>query len=745
MWLADSAYNSYNEHRVLYCEDKSSVKRWLLVVGLILCLVGCAPQETEPLHAQLPTRIPTITPSYNNMYDAEAVVTAFLYHWQQAEWEAMYALLSESSQQATPYDSFAALYQSSHETMRLQSLEFALRAQAREGNRIMIFVYDVTFHTNSIGTFTDQNREIRLVLDGEAWRIAWSPGDIFRQMAEGGLLRLESFPPLRGNIYDRNGEILADMNGRMVKILVIENQIEDLDLCINTLAQVLEIPAEEVQNRLNRNNPDWLAEIGLIEGNVFDVWESALVEICNAQFDAIRTRRYIYGDLLPHVIGTVGYPEADEIPQVEAAGFRQDSILGRSGIERGWDETLRGTPGMRLSIVRPNGEPLRLLGETPIQPSQSVYLTIDLDLQRFVTGVLSEAFVASEGAFGDGGAAVVMNVNTGEILAMVSYPTYNANAFIPFPVMGQEQAQQIIEQVINDPRRPQLNRAAQGRYPSGSIMKTITAIAALASGEYTMDETYFSTGVWNRDIPRVDWLAGGHGRLNLAGALTHSCNTCFYEAGYRLDNRDPYLLPTYANMMGLGVDPGLRDIETSTGFIGTPDTKINWHPEPWSYSDAVNMAIGQGMVEVSPLQMAEAYAIVANNGVRYRPQLVLSTGLLGEMDYHMQPEVLTTLDVSTDILDYIRSGLCAVTTDRSGTAEFVFRNSPLMEDIGVCGKTGTAQNPPNPKPHAWFVGYAPRENPEIVVVVIIENSGDGSAHAAPITRRILEYYFLGED
>ena len=724
------------------------MKRWLLLIGLAFLLVGCAQQEEDPLNAaaQLPTRIPTVTPIYNNPYDAEAVVTAFLYHWQQSQWEAMYALLSDSSQQATPYESFAALYENATSTMRLQTIDFTLLAQSRDGNRIMVFVYDVTFTTNSIGTFTDTSREIRLVMDDltQSWRVAWSPGDIFRQMAEGGSIRLETFPPLRGNIYDRNGIILADMNGRMVKVQVIENQIDDLDLCVNTLAQVLEVTPEEVQTRMNRNNPDWLADIGLIEGSVFDVWQSALVEICNAQFDALRTRRYIYGDLMPHIIGTVGYPEADEIPLVQAAGFRQDSILGRSGVERAWDETLRGTPGTRLSIVRPNGETLRVLGETPIQPSQSVYLTIDIDLQRFVASAISESFAANEGTFGDGGAAVVMNVNTGEILAMVSYPTYNANAFIPYPVMGETEAQQIIAQVVNDERQPQLNRAAQGRYPSGSIMKVISAIAALDSGEYTMDETYFSTGVWNRDIPRTDWLGGGHGRLNLAGALIHSCNTCFYEVGYRLDNRDPYLLPSYANMMGLGIDPGLQDIETSAGLIGTPDTKSNYHAEAWSYSDAVDMAIGQGMVEVSPLQMAGVYSIVANGGSHYRPQLVLSTGLLGEMSYELQPEVMDTVNLSQELLDYIRGGLCSVTTNSSGTAEFVFRGSPLMDDIGVCGKTGTAQTTPNPIPHAWFVGYAPRENPEIVVVVIVENSGDGSRYAAPITRRIMEYYYFGE-
>jgi cell division protein FtsI/penicillin-binding protein 2 len=337
---------------------------------------------------------------------------------------------------------------------------------------------------------------------------------------------------------------------------------------------------------------------------------------------------------------------------------------------------------------------------------------------------------------------VMMEVNTGAILAMVSYPTFNANAFTTFPIMGIQEGQALVRATQEDPRRPLLNRAAQGRYPSGSIMKAVTAIAAADSGVYALDQRYVCVGVWTRDIARLDWLANGHGAVTLPQALTRSCNPYFYEAGYNLYQRDPVLLPEYANRMGLGRPTGMTDIPESAGFIGTPETKAEITGIPWSFSDVVDMSIGQGFVEVSPLQMLRLYASIANNGTLYRPQLVQKVGLLDSFTYEMTPDPMERTGIKREVLDVIREGLCGVTTLNAGTATHIFRNSPL-QDIGICGKTGTAQNTGGPLPHAWFVAYAPRENPEIAIIVLVENAGDGSAVAAPITRRVLEYYYFG--
>lgn len=736
---------------VFVCFDEGCrVLKSLITISIILfILTGCAPaQQTEIIRIQdLPTRIPTITPEYNNAIEAERVIVTFLDLWHRRDYAQMYSLISLSSQEAFPYETFLRFYESTASEIRLSNQTFSLVAQARESNRVMVFLYDMTFTSDIMGSFDDSQREMRLVLENDlqAWRVAWSPSDIFSTMGRGGSVRLETYPPLRANIYDRNGEILADMNGRIVIARVVPQDIPNYEACITTLATATNQTNEQIQAKIAQSNPTWLTDMGLIEAQTYLQWESSLITDCAAQFDYQYTRRYLDGSLTAHIIGTVGYPDESQIPALQAAGFRQDSIIGKSGIEASWDEVLRGIPGGRLSVVSAEGVVLQTLVEHRAEPSKSVYLTIDANLQRFVYRAISEAYANAGESWGqtsNGASAVVLDVQTGEILAIVSYPSFDANAFTAFPIMGKTDANNYIAQIQTDPRKPQLNRAAQGRYPSGSTFKVISAIAALDSGNYTFDERYMSIGTWNRDIVRTDWRNGGHGSLTLAGALTHSCNSCFYEVGYRLNGIDPYLLPRYANLVGLGRPTGLIDIPTVDGFIGTPDTKPTLFPEPWSFSDAVDMAIGQGMVEVSPLQMVEVYALIANNGIRYRPTLVHHTALLDDVYYQFTPEILEETGIDPIVLTYVRNGLCDVISEQFGTASHIFRDSPLLDSIGVCGKTGTAQNQQG-LPHAWFMSYAPKDDPKIVVGVMVENSGDGSAVAAPITRRILEYYYFG--
>ncbi len=218
----------------------------------------------------------------------------------------------------------------------------------------------------------------------------------------------------------------------------------------------------------------------------------------------------------------------------------------------------------------------------------------------------------------DGASAVILDIHTGAILAMVTYPTFDNNAFTPYPSIGRSSADQIIEDVQDDDRRPQLNRPTLGIYPAGSTFKLVTAIAAADSGVYALDHRYNSTGVWNRDIERYDWLPGGHGLLTLPQFITQSCNSCFYETGYDLNQADPFLLPNYAHRMGLGDVTGLRDLPEAAGNIIDPDT-LAAQGGTWTFSNAVNMAIGQGEVQVTPLQMTRLVSAIANGGIALPP------------------------------------------------------------------------------------------------------------------------------
>lgn len=721
----------------------------VLWMVLLSALVGCSPAPQESA-APLPTiaRLPSPTPGNFTLTDAERVARTFLESWRAVDLETMHSLLTFASQEATPLDTFVALYENTHDTLTLTDLTYQLTSQIRDTASVMAFNYNVMFETRLLGTFYENNRVLRLAFDervGE-WRVAWSPGDIFEPMGRGGQLRLEPRIPSRANIYDRDGGILADQHGRVVTVSIIRRSIPDYEACVGALADVLDRPLDDMRALVDSRPLNWLAEVGVIEPLVYVNTHERLEEICGAQFRDRPARRYADGTLAPHILGFVGYPDEAEVPAVVAAGFPQDTVLGRSGIERTWDETLRGSPGGRLLLIEPDGTQT-VLAEAASRPSESLWLTIDTDLQAFVVRELATPY--TEGGWGsssNGAAAVVMDLNTGEILAMASYPGFDNNAFNLYPSIGREAAEAIVASVQADERRPQLNRATQGTYPAGSTFKVVPAIAAADSGVYELDHRYNSTGIWNRDLPRTDWLRGGHGLLTLPQFLKYSCNSCFYETGWDLDAIDPDLLPDYARRLGLGGSTGLRDLPEDPGIIAGPEWLLANYGLTWTASDAVSLAIGQGYMTVTPLQMTRMFAALGNGGYLYRPQVVRQAGILGEVpSYVMEPDMMSDIAVREDVLMMVQDALCTVTTENGGTAEHIFRRSPL-QDLVVCGKTGTAQDPrPAAPPHAWFAAYAPRENPEVAIAVIVENTADGSAVAAPIVRDILEYYFFGED
>lgn len=721
--------------------------RRLLCLLVMLCLaVACSP--TRPA-AQV--QIPTLAslPSEYQSAGAERVAREFLQNWQDGNIERMFDLISFASQEAMPRESFVALYQRSHEAMRLDRLIITDNTAYRSNDELAIYNYSVSFHSSVMGDFSDENRDLRVVVDERArdWRVAWTPADIFPEMATGGSLRLQSVVPNRGNIYDRNGRVLANQEGRIVDVSVVRQRISSYPDCINALSAALNQPTAAVQARLEARPSTELVQIGTIEEAAYTATQASLTQYCNAQFSGRRVRSYplgVFGPIAPNILGYVGYPDESIIPDLQLAGFSQDSIVGRSGIERYWDETLRGQPAFRLVIVSPTGEVLRQLAATDASPGQSVWLTLDADLQEATAHIIADAYTQAKDSWGPGSpgtSVVVMDVRSGDVLAMVSYPTFDNNAYNAFPTMGRQTAQALLAQYQNDPNTPELNRPAQGVFTLGSVMKTVTAVAAADSGVYALDQRYLCTGTWNRDIVRTDWFAPGHGMLTLAGSLTHSCNPYYYEAGYQLFMADPWILPTYARRFGFGARTGITDIAEESGFIPDPDWVRQVRGTEMTFSDEVNMAIGQGEVQVTPLQVARWFSALANNGTLWTPSLVREYGLLGEARQTAHTPEGTPINVRDDVLDTIRSGLCAVTTDPTGTAEFVFHNSEL-QTIGVCGKTGTAQTGgPTTPSHAWFASWAPRDNPEVVVVVLVETAGQGSEIAAPIARQVLEYYY----
>lgn len=728
----------------------TALKRAILTLCCGLLLVGCTPATTDPAAEPLPTLFPTSTPVELNLENAERAAQIFLTAWQMQDFEAMFAATSAVSQSSMTFERFQAAYTNVQDIMSFERLTYQPRAIERDryNPRLADFVYDVTFHTRLLGQFTDPLRRMKLIFDATVgeWRVAWSEGDIFPEIARGGQLRLESTPVTRANIYDRDGVVLASQDGRVVQVRLVKREVADLNVCFETLVQALDTPADLIRARLNIAADDWLTEVGLLDVSRFGQWEAALVNDCSAQFSSMATRLYPNGSLAPHIVGSVGFVDEAELPAIQALGFNQEAILGRSGVERSWDATLRGTPGITLRITAPGGGVQRTIASSALKLAESVWLTIDADLQQQVLNILTQAYANNAEGWARnsrGASVIIMDIHTGEILALVSYPTFDANALAAYPSMGRQAAREIIQKMETDERLPMLNRATQGRYPTGSVMKIASVAAAADSGVFALNQRFNCGGLWNRlNTTRTDWLRGGHGLLNLQGVITQSCNIYTYEIGFQMNEVDPFLLPNYFRRFGFGLPTGLLDVPEDPGFIGDPDSVRLKRENIWTFVDAISMAIGQGEVEATPLQVTRMVAAVANGGRLLRPRLVQKTGLLNEFSYIAEPEVMGNLDIDPEVLKLVADGMCTVTTALAGTATYQFEYSPL-QSIGVCGKTGTAQNlNRGALTHAWFAAFAPRDKPQIAIVVMVEDAGEGSGVAAPITRDILEYYFF---
>ena len=708
-------------------------------------MLNACRQEPDQSAAPIETAAPR---SHSAQLEAaSAVANRFLEAWQRFDYAAMHSLLTFRNRELTRFAEFQSLYQNASDTMALESLSYRPLAVTGE-ERVLSFQYEMTFKSRILGKFSDQNRLLQLVIDPQAnaWRIAWSPANIFAEMGAGARLVFEEQTPSRANIYDRYGKVLADQNGRVVRVLVDNRHIPERETCFGSLAKASGKSTEFFRDLFDvRSGPDWIVDAGILEASQYIETGDGLKADCAADFQQQATRRYLDGALMPHVLGHVGYPDAAQIPELEAIGFDAETIIGKAALEASMNDTLAGKPGGRLSLAGADGRRLRILSEVRSRIPQSLWLTIDASLQAAVMRLLAAAYEQGSWAEdSDGAAIVIMDVNNGEILALASHPSFDANILNPFPSMGREQAADALEQLVDDERLPLLNRVTQGAYPTGSVMKAMTAVAALESGVYAESTRYHCSGRWayGADV-RYDWLAGGHGSMSVQSGITNSCNPFFYEAGFRLNARDPWLLPTYARKLGLGQSTGLSQLPQDTGIAPTPDNVARFTGLPWSYAHAVNFAIGQGEVLATPLQMLRLYAAIANGGYLLRPHLARERGILDQRSPVAQRDVMLETEFDPANLAIIRRGMCDVISGYTGTASHVFRASPL-HDIGVCGKTGTAQAPgEDEKPHSWFIAFAPAKEPQIAIATMVENAGEGSSVAAPLTRAILEHYYFG--
>jgi penicillin-binding protein 2 len=726
------------------------MKRGALFLLLITLLVTACNQASDGLPGgeatvpTLPTRAPepTLGPITE---DAGGYARAFYRAWEGGDLLGMYSLLSPESQALVDSGAFIRRYQEAMDTATVRSIRAQPLSSLQEGPAAEMS-WRVTWETALVGDIV-RDHTMRLVYDDGRWGVDWDEGLILPELAGGNRLSMEYQIPTRGNIYDREGLALA-YQGNAFELGVIPGRITDEAGLLALLSQVFGRPTDKLRELYANAQPEWYVPLGTISEATLQQYILQLEPYFQAGLSQPqRQRARLYSDLgtAPHLIGYMGAIPVDQLADYKGAGYRGDERVGLAGLEAWGEEYLNGERGGRLSVVTPTGEVAAIIEETEPQAARSIYTTFDLDFQAAVESALAEAIQSHPLA--EKGAIVVLNPNSGDVLAMATYPSYDPTVFDALQVDGGAR----LTSLLNDPSQPLINRAAQGVYPAGSTFKLVTMGAALNSGLYNFDSRYSSTGVWTRlgeEYAKTDWLTGGHGTVSLRTALIVSCNTCFYDVGYTVDGADNQLFPRIAQEFGFGRPTGIQGIAEASGLIPDPDWKLATIGDGWATGDAVNMAIGQGYVQVTPLQMAVLAGAIANGGTLYRPTLIDRIGAAGSApEEPFPPQANGTLPVSAEDLAIYQDALWNVTHSGNGTATHRFQNFP----ISVSGKTGTAEAPPGP-PHAWFVGYAPSEpytmpdgtvidTPQLAIAVIVENAGEGSEVGAPLFRRVVERYF----
>ncbi len=694
--------------------------RRAMLAGLLLLLVTINACRAEP--QPTPTPVPTPTPSLTG---AEAVARDYLRAWQEGAYERMYGLLSPSAMASISADKFVSRYRGIADEATVAGLTASITNVQRTLTTAAQVTFTLTMDTRLAGRFQLENAlDLSYAGTEQRWGVDWTPKAIFPLLVWDNLVHLFMTVPARGSIYDRQGTPLAT-EGQVVEVGVVTGQIQDEAQLLSVLSALLGRPKETIKARYqNAARPDWFMPVGEVPPQTAKANEKTLSTVPGIAWQEKAVRTYPQGSLASQVVGHMSEIDSETLAQLETKGYREGDWIGASGLE-GWGEQyLSGTRGGTLAIINPDGRIVWTLAERAPQPSRDVYTTLNTGLQRAVEGILGQRV----------GGIVVLDVRNGEVLAMVSHPGYDPGTLTAGATAEQWQA------LLNDPQHPFVNRAIAGVYPPGSAFKIVTMSAGMEALGLTRNSSFYCAGRWDGvtdATTRYCWLRSGHGRLDLFNGLAQSCDTVFWEIGKALNELDPTTLARYARGFGLGAATGLNALDEAAGLIPDPEWKKQHNTgaeQAWLPRDAVNMAIGQGDVLVTPLQMANLVAAVANGGTLYRPRLVQRiASAQGEDAQDFSPEILGSLPVSAANLAVVRKAMEAVVS--YGTASNAFTNT----SVRMAGKSGTAEAPPG-ESHAWFVGYAPADNPQIAVAVVLEHGGEGGRNAAPVFRQVVEAF-----
>ena len=586
------------------------------------------------------------------------------------------------------------------------------------------------------------------------WRLADTQlknGAYYEYLANLNQLRTIPVAAPRGLLYDRNGIVIARNRPSFV-VEAVPMQLRDPNTEMRELAAILMLPQAQLWQRLLHQNGvtyksfDALAvAVPLGPVTIAADLSTATVgrfaeradELPGMSVELVPVRQYPYGTLASHAMGYVGQISQSQYEQLKTKGYTPNDTIGEDGLEMTYDSLLRGKPGGREIKVNSAGEAVASVGDFAATPGDNLDLTLDWPLQRAAETAVANQIKVVSGETGHrvGGSAIVEDPSTGAVLALVSQPNFDPNDFAA-GISGKRYSG-----YLNDPLLPLFDRAVSGAYPTGSTFKIITSSAALQSGLLDEESTRFCGGAYDLNgFIFNDDTAGGHGTLTIRPAISRSCDVFFFQVGNELGIAR---LDKYAAAYGIGKKTGIDIPGETSGTLPTPAWKEKVVKDQWYSGDTVNMSIGQGYLEASPVQMLRVVAAVANGGELYAPYLVADArDPQGRIVKRFGPRPEGSVGVSDTNLAIIREGMLGAIEDPAGTAHNVY-----IPGFHYAGKTGTAENFPtvdNPqgRNHAWFVCYAPYDHPKIAVVVFMDQSGGfGAVNAAPVAQAIVTAYF----
>lgn len=554
------------------------------------------------------------------------------------------------------------------------------------------------------------------------WSVQVVHGDYYRNLAENNRLRKLPVRAPRGLIYDREGRLMVE-NVPSYDLLIDRSRALDLDDSVRFASEILERPEEELRRALEaaRKAPPFKPALVAADLTLAQVgrFEAKRLEHPEFEVDVRHLRLYRHGPRTAHVLGYLGEVSQQEIDRADGV-YDPGDLVGKKGVEKTYDLHLRGDDGERVAVVDSRGRVLEEYRRDRADPGLPLTLSLDLELQQEAARLMEDKI----------GAVVAMDPRTGEIRALYSAPSYNANLL----ARGVSQTQW--RGIIEAPFNPLQDRATQNTYSPGSVFKAVMGAAGLAEGVVDENVRFHCGGATVIYGHRFRcWKRAGHGSVDLNAAIKGSCDIYFYNVG-KLLGIDR--IARYSRMFGLGSKTGIELDGEKAGLVPDPSWSLEVRKHPWYPGETISVSIGQGPILTTPLQIASMFAMIANDGHAVVPHLKVGETMDAEAG----------LDLPDGVLEPVRRGLWAVVNAPGGTA-----GRSRLEGVDMAGKTGTVQVvaqatwdlgdtlPFELRDHAWFASFAPTENAELVVVVFVEHGGSGSGTAAPIAKAIHEKYF----